>query len=104
MRDVGYRFNRAILSASVIRLRPIVMTGLTTIAGSIPLILASGAGAETRLVIGTVIFFGVLASTLLTIFLVPLLYTLLARNTGSPEDVTRQLEAELPAATRARGG
>ena len=104
LRDVGYRFNRAILSASVIRLRPIVMTGLTTIAGSIPLILASGAGAETRLVIGTVIFFGVLASTLLTIFLVPLLYTLLARNTGSPEDVTRQLEAELPAATRARGG
>lgn len=98
LRDEGYLFHRAILSASVIRLRPIVMTGLTTIAGSIPLIVAGGAGAETRFVIGVVIFFGVLASTLLTIFLVPIMYSLIARKTGSPQDVSRQLDAELPAA------
>ncbi len=95
LRDEGMRFNRALLTASKVRFRPIVMTGLTTIAGSIPLVLASGAGSETRMVIGFVILFGVLAATLLTLFIVPVAYSLLARGTGSPEDVARQLEAEM---------
>lgn len=95
LRDEGMRFNRAILSASVIRFRPILMTGVTTIAGTIPLILASGAGAETRYVVGTVILFGVLASTILTVFIVPVVYSLLARKTSSPEQVARDLHAEL---------
>jgi len=95
LRDEGMRFNRAILSASVIRFRPIVMTGVTTIAGTIPLIFASGAGAETRYVVGTVIFFGVLASTILTVLVVPVVYSLLARKTSSPEQVARDLQVEL---------
>ncbi|RBP51644.1 efflux RND transporter permease subunit [Arenicella xantha] len=95
LRDAGYRFNRAVLTASVTRLRPIVMTGLTTVAGTLPLILASGAGAETRFVIGTVILFGVLSSTFLTIFIVPVVYSLVARRTGSPNDVARRLNAEM---------
>jgi multidrug efflux pump len=95
LRDEGMRFNRAIVSASVIRFRPILMTGVTTIAGTIPLILASGAGAETRFVVGTVILFGVLASTVLTVIVVPVVYSLLARNTQSPEKVARDLKAEL---------
>ena len=95
LRDKGMRFNRAIVSASVIRFRPIVMTGVTTIAGTIPLILASGAGAETRYVVGTVILFGVLAATILTVLVVPVAYSLLARKTSSPEQVARDLEAQL---------
>ncbi|MGK0439235.1 MAG: multidrug efflux pump [Paracoccaceae bacterium] len=95
LRDEGMRFNRAIISASVIRFRPILMTGVTTIAGTIPLILASGAGAETRYVVGTVILFGVLASTILTILVVPVVYSLMARKTNSPEQVARNLESQL---------
>ena len=70
------------------------MTGLTTIAGSLPLILASGAGAETRIVIGTVILFGVIAATIFTLFILPVTYSLLARNTSSPESVAKKLASE----------
>ena len=94
LRDEGHPFDDALLEASAIRLRPILMTGITTAAGSIPLILSFGAGAETRLVIGVVVASGVTAATFLTLFLVPVAYSLLARNTGSPGDVTRRLEAE----------
>jgi len=70
------------------------MTGVTTIAGSIPLILSSGAGAETRIVIGVVVLFGVLIATLLTLFVVPVAYNLLSRKTTSPNAVSQQLERE----------
>jgi multidrug efflux pump len=59
------------------------------------LLLSSGAGTETRVVIGTVILWGVLAATLFTLFIVPVAYDLLARRTGSPKAVQRQLETEL---------
>ena len=94
LRDQGLTFRDALLEASQVRLRPIVMTGITTAAGSVPLLLSSGAGAETRAVIGTVILFGVLAATFFTLFVVPVAYDLLARRTGSPGDVERQLERE----------
>jgi len=94
LRDQGLAFRDALLEASEVRLRPIVMTGITTAAGSLPLLLSSGAGAETRAVIGTVILFGVLAATLFTLFVVPVAYDLLARHTGSPGDVARQLKQE----------
>ncbi len=95
LRDEGYGFNRAILTASTVRLRPIVMTGMTTIAGTIPLILSTGAGAETRFVIGVVILFGVFSAMLLTIFIVPLVYSLLARATTSPDFVSSQLDHQI---------
>lgn len=94
LRDEGMRFTKALKEASDIRFRPIVMTGLTTIAGSVPLILSSGAGAETRMVIGIVILFGVLAATVFTLYIVPVAYNLIARNTGSPSAVERRLEKE----------
>ena len=96
-RDEGMAFDRAVVEASVTRLRPIVMTGITTAAGSVPLILAFGAGAETRTVIGTVVFSGVVAATLFTLFVVPVAYSVFARRTGSPGDVARRLEAEMEA-------
>lgn len=94
LRDNGMEFSEAIMEAARTRLRPIVMTGITTAAGSVPLILSFGAGSETRAVIGTVVFTGVIAATFFTLFIIPVAYSLLARNTGSPGDVKRQLEAE----------
>ncbi len=95
LRDQGMAFDEALIEASEVRLRPIVMTGITTVAGAIPLLMASGAGAETRVSIGIVVFSGVLVATLLTVFLVPVAYSLLARRTGSPGDTARRLEAEM---------
>lgn len=94
LRDEGMRFDEALREASRVRLRPIIMTGITTAAGTVPLVFAFGAGAETRIVIGIVVLCGIMLATLLTVFIVPLGYDLLARRTGSPGDVTRRLDAE----------
>jgi multidrug efflux pump len=95
LRDQGLQFEEALMEAARVRLRPIVMTGITTAAGAVPLIVSFGAGAETRRVLGTVILTGVIAATFFTLFIVPAAYHLLARKTGSVGDVERQLEAEL---------
>ncbi len=95
LRDAGRPFREALIEASEIRLRPIIMTGITTAAASVPLLLSSGAGTETRTVIGTVVLFGILSATFFTIIVVPVAYDLLARHTGSPKRVRRQLDEEL---------
>lgn len=97
LRDEGKDFDTALKEASLARLRPILMTGLTTAVGAIPLILTHGAGAETRAAIGIVVFFGAIASVTVALLVVPAAYSLLARRTGSPGDVARQLEAETAA-------
>jgi len=95
LRDAGKPFREALVEAAEVRFRPIVMTGITTAAGSAPLLLSSGAGTETRIVIGTVILSGALAATVFTLFIVPVAYNLLARHTGSPGDTRRRLAAEM---------
>jgi multidrug efflux pump len=104
LRDQGQAFRDALLEAADVRLRPIIMTGITTAAGSIPLLISTGAGAETRTVIGTVILAGVLAATLFTLFVVPVAYDLLAQHTGSPGDVARRLAREEGLAPPAAAG
>lgn len=94
LRDQGMEFIEALNEACRARFRPILMTSITTVMGAVPLVLASGAGAETRIVIGTVIIAGVLAATFFTLFLVPVAYALLARHTGSAGDIRRRLENE----------
>lgn len=94
LRDAGWEFQAALEEAARVRLRPIVMTGITTAASAVPLIYAFGAGAETRMVIGVVVLGGVLVATVFTLFLVPVGYLLLARHTGSPGRVARQLREE----------
>lgn len=94
LRDEGMQFSKAIIEASEIRFRPIVMTGLTTIAGAVPLILSSGAGAETRTTIGVVVLAGVFAATVFTLYIVPVAYSLIARGTTSPNAVAERLERE----------
>jgi multidrug efflux pump len=92
LRDAGTEFEEAVKRASMLRLRPIVMTAFTTLFSALPLVLATGPGAESRAVIGMVIFAGVLFSVFMTLFIVPTAYSYLARNTGSPLQRTKQLE------------
>lgn len=79
LRESGYTIREAVLRAAVLRLRPIVMTVLSTVLGAIPLVLASGAGAESRIAIGWVIVGGLGLALFLTLFLTPVLYDLMAR-------------------------
>jgi multidrug efflux pump len=94
-RDEGLEFTEAVLQGASRRLRPILMTALTTVFGAVPLVLSAGPGHEARTVIGVVVMSGVAVATLITLLLVPMAYTLLARGTQSPLAVTRQLESEL---------
>ena len=92
LRDRGHEFLDAVIEASVIRLRPVLMTSLCSSFGSIPLIIATGAGAESRRALGAVVFFGVTISMVLTLFVVPAVYALIARNTRSPQYVSRMID------------
>ena len=93
LRDAGLSFRDAVITASRQRLRPIVMTAFTTLMSSVPLILGTGPGSESRMVIGTVIFAGVALSAFLTLFVIPALYMLMAQKTQSPMAITRRLES-----------
>ncbi|GAA5629031.1 multidrug efflux pump subunit AcrB [Brucella sp. NBRC 12953] len=79
LRSEGLSLNRAVLKASRLRLRPIVMTSLAFILGVVPLMIARGAGAEIQNAIGTGVFGGMLSATVLAIFFVPLLYVTISR-------------------------
>jgi multidrug efflux pump len=95
LRDRGVEFTQALLEAASARLRPIIMTSLTAVAGAVPLVVSSGAGSETRFVIGVVVISGVVVATFFTLFVVPVAYSLLAKNTGSPELIGKQLDQEI---------
>lgn len=92
LRDRGIEFTEAIIQSAKTRLRPVLMTSMCTAGGAIPLILATGAGAFSRQSIGSVVFFGVTFSVLLTLIVVPTVYSLMARNTHSPEYVSHLIE------------
>lgn len=100
LRDAGKSVEEATIEAATRRLRPILMTSIATVAGAIPLMVASGAGAAARQAIGVVIVWGVTIATMLTLFLIPVFYNRLARRTGSPEAVSRKLKAELGGAAQ----
>ena len=80
LREQGRERLDAVIEASVLRLRPILMTTGAMVLGSVALALASGAGAESRQQIGWVIVGGLLLGTFFTLFVVPTVYTLLARR------------------------
>jgi multidrug efflux pump len=92
LRDRGMEFTEAILEAARIRFRPVVMTTCATLMGSVPLMLATGPGAESRTALGVVTFSGMSIATVFTLFVVPAFYRLLARRTGSPNAVAHQIE------------
>jgi multidrug efflux pump len=92
LRDAGVEFRDAIVQASTARLRPVLMTTFCAAGGAIPLYFAHGAGAENRHPVGVVIIYGVIVSMLLTLFVVPAVYALLARNARTPQAVSRMLD------------
>ncbi|WP_271086386.1 efflux RND transporter permease subunit [Brevundimonas sp. NIBR11] len=92
LRDQGRSIKEAIVESSSLRLRPIIMTSIATAFGALPLVLWQGAGAGSRQTIGVVIFAGAMFSTLLTLFVVPVIYGALARFTKSPEYTARKIE------------
>ena len=93
LRDKGMEFKEAIIEASRIRFRPVIMTAFSATMGAVPLILASGPGASSRTALGVVIFSGVSLATFFTLFIVPSVYNLMARRTGSPNAVAQKLES-----------
>jgi multidrug efflux pump len=91
LRDEGMSVHDAVLEASVIRLRPILMTSIATVCGAVPLAVAAGAGAESREAIGWVIIGGVSLSTVMTLVVIPCLYLLLAHFTKPINTIAKKL-------------
>jgi multidrug efflux pump subunit AcrB len=95
LRDKGYDIFDAIVEAGKVRLRPIMMTLVSTILGGLPLILSTGAGAEARNAIGWVVFGGLGIAVVFTLYLTPVLYLALARFTKPRADESARLEREM---------
>ncbi len=102
LRDRGVRFREAVLQAASVRLRPILMTSACTTFGALPLLIGTGAGAESRQPIGIVVVYGVAISAALTLFVVPALYVLFARTTSSPQAVSRMIDRLRETTVRSR--
>jgi len=92
LRDDGLSVREAVIESASLRLRPIIMTSISAAAGSIPLIVWGGAGGESRKTIGVTIFYGAIFATMVTLFVVPVFYNLLARFTKSPQATARRIE------------
>ena len=92
LRERGYSVRDAVLEASVLRLRPILMTSIAMIGGAVPLAWSTGAGAEARNAIGSVIVGGVTVSTMLTMLVVPSIYLLLGGFTKPATYVSEMLD------------
>ncbi|TYT25765.1 efflux RND transporter permease subunit [Luteimonas viscosa] len=92
LRDEGQSVREAIAESAAVRLRPILMTSAATIMGAVPLVVAGGPGSASRATIGVVIIFGVAFATLLSLFVVPAFYALLAPFTRSPDALAKKLE------------
>jgi HAE1 family hydrophobic/amphiphilic exporter-1 len=97
LRDRGLPLDTAIIDASARRLRPILMTAFTTLIGAIPLIISTGAGSESRIAVGTVIFSGMAFATFVTLLVIPAMYRLISASTHSPGYVEAQLNDAIAA-------
>jgi HAE1 family hydrophobic/amphiphilic exporter-1 len=104
LRDRGQSVYDAIHNASLIRLRPVVMTMIATVLGGLPLILTGGAGSEARRALGWIIVGGLGFATLATLFLTPVVFLLLARFAKPRVAEQQRLERELAEAGDAPRG
>ena len=86
--EKGQSLVDAALEGARLRLRPILMTSFAFILGCVPLWIANGAGAASRQILGTVVVAGMLAATLLAIFLIPVLYVIVERIGGAESEST----------------
>jgi len=94
LRKDGKNIQVAIVEAATIRLRPILMTSLSTIFGVLPLIVGTGPGAASRLTVGVTIFGGMLFSTFFTLYVIPVIYTVIGRNTQRIDAVEIELNKQ----------
>ncbi|THF57961.1 efflux RND transporter permease subunit [Ollibium composti] len=101
LRDRGLGVREAIEQAANIRLRPVMMTMICTVLGGVPLVLASGAGAEARVALGWVIVGGLGLATVSTLFLTPVAYLLLGRFVTPKSHEQARLKRELEEAAYA---
>ena len=95
LRAQGKDAEEAIIESCRVRLRPILMTSLATVVGVMPLIIATGAGSASRMTVGIVIFMGIFFSTLFTLYIIPTMYLMIGRNTGTIDDVENELNRQL---------
>jgi len=95
LRDRGRSVREAVREAATVRLRPVMMTMLSTVLSAVPLIVGGGAGAEARNAIGWIVFGGLGMATLFTLFLIPLVYSLLAPLAPARAHAGVQLDREL---------
>jgi hydrophobic/amphiphilic exporter-1 (mainly G- bacteria), HAE1 family len=100
LRDEGLSVKEAILGASMTRLRPVLMTAISTLLGGLPLILGSGAGAESRAALGWVVFGGLGFATVFTLFLTPVTFLMLARFSKPRASEEQALQKELARSVR----
>jgi multidrug efflux pump len=96
LRRKGVERFDAVVEAATLRLRPILMTTAAMVLGAVPLALSRGAGAEARQAIGWVIVGGLLLGTLLTLFVIPTIYTLLVRKVRIPGEAPEEALAPSP--------
>ena len=80
LKDEGVKISKAIIESSIIRFRPVIMTTISTLLGSIPLIISSGAGAESRFAMAVVVFGGIALASFITLYLIPALYLLIEKD------------------------
>ena len=95
LRKEGKNLETSIIEAASIRLRPILMTSLSTIIGVLPLILGSGPGAASRLTVGITIFGGMLFSTFFTLYVIPTIYSIIGKNTQRIDAIEIELNNQL---------
>ena len=103
MRDEGMAVREAVIEGVRVRLRPVTMTVLSTVLGSLPLILSQGPGVEARRAIGWVIFGGLGLSALFTLYLAPLGYALIAPLFRPRAHAGQRLDAQLQRAVQPAG-
>ncbi|MBT4044741.1 MAG: efflux RND transporter permease subunit [Rhodospirillaceae bacterium] len=101
LRDQGLSVRDAVREAALTRLRPVMMTMLSTVLGALPLILGSGPGMEARAAIGWVVFGGLGMATVFTLVLIPVLYSILAPFRAPRADAAQRLSEELSESERA---
>lgn len=92
----GLEKTEAVISAAISRLRPILMTSLSTILGILPIALALGAGSESRVSMGIAVIGGLIFSSFLTLFVVPAMYSYLSRKTATVSNITETEFSAIP--------
>ena len=95
LRNEGKNIKTAVMESASIRLRPILMTSSSTIFGVLPLIISSGPGEASRLTVGITIFAGMFFSTFFTLYVIPVIYLIIGKNTKSINYIEEKLKKEL---------